>query len=64
MNSRGEFDFFLKVNEIVAAKNRFFHRSGFSPFQLVFGKLPRLPHEFLSDDAIDAVGLADISSSE
>ncbi len=32
------------IAEVVAAKNRFFHRGGFSPFQLVFGENPRLPH--------------------
>ena len=36
--------------ELTAHKNRFYHRGGFSPLQLVFGSNPRLPHELLSDE--------------
>ena len=44
----------------VASKNRYLHRGGFSPCQLVFGQNPRLPHDLLGDDAVDAVGLGDL----
>lgn len=46
--------------EIVAAKNRYAHRGGFSPYQMVFGENPRLPRSLLSDEAFDEVGLGDI----
>eukprot|EP00959_Pyramimonas_sp_CCMP1952_P284724 5952326-Pyramimonas_sp.AAC.1 len=38
------------ITELVAHKNRYWHRGGFSPLQLVFGENPRLPHDILSDD--------------
>jgi len=53
----------LLACEIAANKNRYMHRGGFSPFQLVFGANPRLPHELLSDDPICAVGLEDLRES-
>ena len=31
------------VAECCGAKNRFYHRGGYSPYQLVFGSNPRLP---------------------
>ena len=42
---------------VVEYKNRFFHRGGYIPVQPVFGKNPRLPHEILSDEVKDVVGL-------
>ena len=36
-----------------AARNQYQNRSGFSPFQRVFGMSMRLPGSLLSDDAID-----------
>ena len=38
------------VSLIAAQKNRYFHRGGFSPYQLVFGANPRIPFELLGDD--------------
>ena len=50
----------LAVN-VVAHKNKWFHRGGFSPYQLVFGVNPRVPLELLSDDQMIVPGLADAS---
>ena len=41
---------------VVHYKDRFFHRGGNSPMQMVFGKNPRLPLEILSDEASDVPG--------
>eukprot|EP00974_Lingulodinium_polyedra_P053475 5137830-Lingulodinium_polyedra.AAC.1 len=41
--------------EAQSAKNRHYHRGGFSPYQLVFGENPRLPRALLSDEAVDDV---------
>lgn len=46
---------------ITSRKNRWFHRGGFSPFQLVFGVNPRVPLELLSDDQMMVAGLDDAS---
>ena len=35
------------------AHNRYYHRSGYTPYQRAFGILPRLPASLLSDDFID-----------
>ena len=35
---------------VVSQKNRYFHRGGFSPYQLVFGANPKIPFELLGDD--------------
>ena len=35
---------------VVAAKNRWFNSGGYTPTQLVFGELPRVPGELLSDN--------------
>ena len=51
------------IHEAVSSKNRYFHRGGFSPYQLVIGENPRLPKELLSDEAIDEVGLEDLSGT-
>ena len=53
----------LLSHEVAAAKNRYLHRGGFSPYQLVFGQNPRLPNELLSDDGIDVVGTSDLSGT-
>ena len=41
---------------VVHYKNRFFHRGGHSPMQMVFGQNPRLPLEILSDESCGAPG--------
>ncbi len=51
------------IHEAVGPKNRYFHRGGFSPYQLVIGENPRLPKELLSDEAIDEVGLEHLSGT-
>jgi len=38
------------VRLVASQKNRYFHRGGFSPYQLVFGCNPRIPFELLGDD--------------
>ena len=35
----------------ISANHRFDNRGGYDPYQLVFGRLPRLPQSLLSDDA-------------
>ena len=45
--SLGELDEFLA--SLTAAKNRWFNQGGYSPTQLVFGELPRIPAELLND---------------
>ena len=47
--------------ELVGQKNRYLHRGGFSPYQLVFGVNPRLPGDILSDDPTDLVPFSDQS---
>ena len=41
------------IYETAAAHNRYYHRSGFSPAQRVFGQNHRLPASLLSDDHLD-----------
>jgi len=45
---------------LVACKNRYFHRGGYSPSQLVFGINPRLPSDLLSDDQLQLPALGDL----
>eukprot|EP00959_Pyramimonas_sp_CCMP1952_P360195 7542259-Pyramimonas_sp.AAC.1 len=39
------------VHELTAHKNRYWHRGGFSPLQVVFGENPRLSRDLLSGDS-------------
>lgn len=48
------------IFSLVSHKNRWFHRGGYSPCQLVFGCNPRIPLELLSDDGRQAVALDDV----
>ena len=41
------------ISEVTVAHNRYYNRSGFTPYQRAFGTLPRMPASLLSDDAID-----------
>ena len=50
--------------EIVSLKNRRGDRGGFTPYQLVIGQNPRVPHELLSDDAVDEVGLQELNRDD
>ena len=50
--------------EIVSLKNRRGNRGGFTPYQLVIGQNPRVPHELLSDDAVDEVGMQELSTDD
>eukprot|EP00435_Cladocopium_sp_Y103_P050345 s671_g15.t1 len=43
----------LLMQEVEQAKNRFSHRSGFSPVQRQIGHWPRVPGEILGDDVLD-----------
>lgn len=43
----------LLLQEVEQTKNRFSHRSGFSPVQRQIGHWPRAPAELMSDDPID-----------
>ena len=48
------------IKQLVMNKNRFFHRGGYSPSQLVFGANPRVPMELLSDDPLVEIGLQEV----
>ena len=50
--------------EIVSLKNRRGNRRGFTPYQLVIGQNARVPHELLSDDAVDEVGMQELSRDD
>ena len=45
---------------MVSFKNKYFHRGGFSPAQLVFGTSPRLPTDLLSDDQLLTSAMDDL----
>lgn len=47
------------MNGITSAKNRWFARGGYTPTMLVFGELPRVPGELMSDDVPGILGLDD-----
>ena len=45
------------IYEAVACKHKYYHRGGFSPYQLVIRKNPRLPRALLSDGAMGMDGV-------
>ncbi|CAE7735919.1 unnamed protein product [Symbiodinium sp. CCMP2592] len=47
------------LHEMVSVKNRWLSRGGVSPTQLVFGKMPRIPGDLLSDDHTGLMALHD-----
>ena len=47
------------LHEMLSVKNRWLSRGGVSPTQLVFGKLPRVPGDLLSDDHTGLMALHD-----
>ena len=51
------------VKETCVARNRFYNRSGFTPYQRAFGYNPRMPASLLSDDILDPI-LVNISAAE
>ena len=58
LENLSDFDEYLA--EICACKNRWYCREGFTPYQLVFGEQPRLPHDLLSDHITSQQGLRDV----
>eukprot|EP00959_Pyramimonas_sp_CCMP1952_P280143 5856521-Pyramimonas_sp.AAC.1 len=42
-----------------SSKNRYLHRGGFTPYQLVLGQNPRMPNDVLSDGAAPTAGSSD-----
>ena len=50
--------------EIVSLKNRRGNRGGFTHYPLVIGQNPRVPHELFSDDAVDEVGMQELSRDD
>ena len=52
-----ELDEFL--SSLTATKNRWLSKGGYTPAQLVFGELPRVPGELLSEDELGNHGLRD-----
>ena len=57
LSSESEFDDFMA--SLVAAKNRWHNAGGYTPTQLVFGELPRIPGELLAEDSGGMVPLSD-----
>ena len=51
------------ISEVVAGRNRYMDRFGFSPMQRVFGKNLRLPASLLATDALNRE-LADVSATD
>ncbi|OLQ04125.1 hypothetical protein AK812_SmicGene12846 [Symbiodinium microadriaticum] len=47
------------LHEMISVKNRWLSRGGVSPTQLVFGRLPRVPGDLLSDDHTGLMALHD-----
>ena len=45
---------------LATAKNKWYHRGGFTPLQIAFGQNPRVPHELLADEELGEIGLADL----
>ncbi len=54
----------ILVTSLVSHKNRYFHRGGYSPYQLTFGVNPRVPVELLSDDPLQAAGLSEVIADD
>ena len=50
--------------EIVSLKNRRGNRGGFTPYQFVISQNPRVPHELLSDGAVDEVEMQELSRDD
>eukprot|EP00435_Cladocopium_sp_Y103_P059011 s3579_g21.t1 len=57
-------DLDLCITETQIARNRRFHRSGFSPYQRAFGVNPRLPASLFSDDMMNPTLLQASASSD
>ena len=55
-------DLDMLLASLVSHKNRWFHRGGYSPYQLTFGINPRVPIELLSDDSLQEAGVSDITA--
>ena len=47
------------LSSLVSAKNRWFNSGGYTPTELVFGELPRVPGELLSDNSCGLQTLSD-----
>ena len=52
----------MLIISLVSHKNRWFHRGGFSPYQLTFGANPRIPLELLGDDATHLTAISDVTA--
>lgn len=52
-------DFDELLASLTAVKNRWLTRGGFTPSQLVFGELPRIPGELLAEDELALHGVHD-----
>lgn len=52
----------MLIVSLVSHKNRWFHRGGFSPYQLTFGSNPRIPLELLGDDATHLPAISDVTA--
>ena len=48
------------LTELTSVKNRWLYRGGFTPVQLVFGQMPRVAGELLTDDTTALMGLQDV----
>ena len=52
------------LEEIASLQSRRGNRGGFTPYHLVIGQNPRVPHELLSDDAVDEVEMQELSRDD
>ena len=50
------------LSGLTTAKNSWLNRGGYTPSQLVFGQLPRVPNELLADDELAQHGIEDAFS--
>lgn len=57
-------EFLQCVRETCIGRNRYYHRSGFSPYQRAFGYNPRLPASIASDDQLSPELLIDSAHAE
>ena len=57
-------EFLQCVRETCIGRNRYYHRSGFSPYQRAFGYNPRLPASIASDDQLNPELLIDNAHAE
>ena len=64
ISAQDEAEYQLAVAETQIARNRYYNRAGYSPYQRAFGVMPRLPASLLSDDQLDRDLMFEAASDE